>query len=152
MNIVKTQILNHAQFEQINRLWDEEYPRTLKGRFKNLLDGVEYFNHYLIESDDKVILAWAVEFKKDSEIRFSIIVDNRSQGKGFGKQLVEKLKENLDDFHGWVIDHDTALKENGDLYRSPLSFYQKLGFQILSDQRIDNETLKAVKIRWNRNN
>ncbi len=142
--------MTDIQLKQINRLWNEEYPVSLKDRFSSLLDGVDNFNHYLIEDDYKNLLAWAVDFEKDSEIRFSIIVNNKEQGKGFGKLLVTKLKESLGEFYGWVIDHNNDKKENGEYYQSPLSFYEKQGFEILHDKRIDNGILKAVKIKHKR--
>jgi GNAT superfamily N-acetyltransferase len=148
MEIIKTNNLNQKQFQQINQLWNDEYPFKLKGRFGNLLDGVVNYNHYLIEDDPKNILAWAVEFEKDNEVRFSIIVKRNQQGKGLGSRLVSRLKEDLSEFYGWVIDHDEDKKENGENYQSPLLFYIKHGFEILYDTRINNEMLKAVKIKW----
>jgi GNAT superfamily N-acetyltransferase len=147
MEIIRTKYLTGIQIESINRLWNEEYPINLKDKFINLLDGVENFNHYLIEDDDKNMLAWAVDFEKDFETRFSLIVKNKEQGKGLGKLLVAMLKENLNEFYGWVIDHNNDKKENGDFYRSPLPFYIKQGFEVLNNERIENEILKAVKVK-----
>ncbi len=147
MEIIRTKYLTDFQFQKINRLWNEEFPLNLKNRYGGLLVGVDNFNHYIIEDENKNILAWAVDFEKDSEIRFSIIVDNKEQGKGLGKLLVGRLKENLGEFYGWVIDHNNDKKENGECYLSPLPFYVKLGFEIVHDQRMDNDILKAVKIK-----
>ncbi len=148
MEVSRTKYLTDRQFQQINRLWNEEYPSKLKGRFGMLLDGVENFSHYLIEDENQSILAWAVEFQKDEEIRFSIIVSSKHCGQGHGKILINRLKEDLGIFYGWVIDHNDDKKENGENYKSPLSFYQKLGFEVLHDERIDTDLLKAVKIKW----
>ena len=49
---------------------------------------------------------------------------------------------------GWVIDNDAEMKLDGKPYRSPLSFYQKRGFKIHRDIRIETEKLSAVKIEW----
>lgn len=147
MEIIKTKNLTDIQFQQINQLWNEEYPVNLKDRFKILLDGVENFNHYIVEDDSKNILAWAIDFEKDNEVRFSIIVNRKQRGKGLGSFLMKRLKEDLDDFYGWVIDHNDDKKENGENYRSSLSFYVKQGFEVLHDTRIDNDILKAVKIK-----
>ncbi len=106
MEIIKTKSLTAKQFQQINGLWNEEYPLKLKDRFELLLDGVNDYNHYLVEDKDRNILAWAVDFEKDNEIRFSIIVDKNHQGKGLGVQLIKKLKKDLKEFYGWVIDHN----------------------------------------------
>lgn len=148
MNIQQTKQLTDIQFQQINQLWNDEYPVTLKDRFGLLLDGVENYTHYLIEDAQKNIIAWAVGFEKDNEIRFSIIVDAQQQGKGLGQLLINRLKEALDEVYGWVIDHNNDLKANGEYYQSPLSFYEKQGFEVLRDIRVDTEMLKAVKIKW----
>jgi len=147
MEIIKTKSLTTKQLQQINRLWNEEYPLKLKDRFGLLLDGVNNYSHYLIEDKDKNILAWAVDFEKDNEIRFSIIVDKNYQGKGLGVQLIKKLKNDLEEFYGWVIDHNDDKKSNGENYESPLSFYIKQGFEVLHNKRIETDLLKAVKIK-----
>ncbi|MFA6261953.1 MAG: GNAT family N-acetyltransferase [Bacteroidia bacterium] len=147
MEIIQTKRLTTLQFQQINQLWNDEYPVNLKDRFGILLDGAENVHHYLIEGEHKDIVAWAVAFEKDKEVRFSIIVHPQQQGKGLGTLLINRLKEDLTDFYGWVIDHNNDKKENGEHYKSPLAFYVKHGFEILRDSRIDNEMLKAVKIR-----
>ena len=148
MEVTRTKHLTANQFQQIDELWNEEYPSKLKGRFGILLDGVENYSHYLIEDETQQILAWAVEFQKEEEIRFSIIVNAKNQGTGLGKILINRLKKDLGIFYGWVIDHNEDKKENSENYKSPLSFYQKLGFEVLHDERIDTDLLKAVKIKW----
>jgi len=151
MLISKTSTLTPKHESQIDLLWNKEYPIKLKDRFKLLLEGVEYFQHYYITNSDEEVIAWAVVFEKDEEIRFSIIVDSDYQGEGLGKHLVKKLVEDHHEFYGWVIDHDNDLKIDGNNYRSPLPFYIKQGFEVLNDIRIDNEMLSAVKIKWSRN-
>src|SRR6478672_1391556 len=145
MEIVKTKQLTDAQFQQINQLWNDEYPAQLKDRFGILLDGVENYHHYLIEDEHNNTIAWAVDFKIANETRFSIIVHKEHQRKGLGKLLLKKLQEELGEFYGWVIDHNNDLKENGEYYQSPLLFYVKNGFDVLYDIQIDTEMLKAVK-------
>lgn len=147
MEIIKTKTLTNRQFHQINQLWNKEYPVKLKDRFGFLLDGVRKYNHYLIEDVNNNVIAWAVDFEKNNEVRFSIIVDTKQQGKGLGTFLITRLKEDLSDFCGWVVDHDDDKKANGQNYLSPLSFYVKNGFEVLRDIRIDNDVLHAVKIR-----
>lgn len=147
MEILKTKNLNPEQFQQINQMWNEEYPANLKDRFCLLLDGVENYNHYLIEQNNR-ILAWAVDFEKENETRFSIIVNKNHQGKGLGVLLIDRLKKELGEFYGWVIDHNNDLKQNGEFYITPLDFYLKNGFEILNQNRIDNEMIKAVKVKY----
>jgi [ribosomal protein S5]-alanine N-acetyltransferase len=146
MEITKTKNLNTNQFRQINQLWNEEFPVKLNDRFKLLLEGVDHYNHYFIEQNNQII-AWAVEFEKENETRFSIIVSDKHKGKGLGRLLVQRLRRYLGEFYGWVIDHNNDLKQNGEFYRSPLDFYTNNGFEVLTQHRIDNELLKAVKIK-----
>jgi GNAT superfamily N-acetyltransferase len=147
MDVIKTNKISKKQKAQINKLWNDEYPVKLKDRFDLLLNDVQNFNHYLIEDKGEVV-AWAVEFEKQKETRFSIIIKNQYQGKGIGKLLINKLKNELDEFYGWVIDNDFDLKSNGETYKSPLKFYLKLGFEILENERINNEILNAIKIKY----
>ena len=147
MEIIKIKKLDDHQFQQVNKLWNDEYPVKLKDRFGLLLEGVEKYNHYIIEQENKIV-AWAVDFEKESQIRFSIIVTSNHKGKGLGGLLINKMKEDNEEFYGWVIDHSDDLKVNGENYQTPMPFYLKHGFEILNDQRIDNEMIRAVLIKW----
>lgn len=148
MNINKTKILTDKQKEQINALWNDEYPAKLKDRFPILLDGVDWYNHYIIEDLNNNAIAWAVDFEKEKQVRFSIIVSSAHKGKGIGGMLIEKLKAENQEFYGWVIDHNDDLKLNGEHYKTPMPFYLNHGFEIMSDKRIDNEMIRAVLIKW----
>lgn len=148
MKVTCTSVLSSIQFEHINEMWNIEYPLKLKDRFPILLEGVDRYRHYLIEDEDQNVLAWAVDFDKDEQIRFSIIVAKTHKGRGLGTVLLDKLKENNNVFYGWVIDHNNDVKANGEQYLSPMSFYLKHGFEILNDKRIDSEMIKAVLIKW----
>ncbi len=151
MRLLNTIELTNLQSAQINQLWNDEYPIQLKDRFPILLDGVDWHNHYLIEDADKNVIAWAVDFEKEKQVRFSIIVSSGHKGNGLGGLLINQLKTENKEFYGWVIDHNDDLKSNGEYYQSPISFYLKHGFEILSDQRIDSEMIKAVLIKWDLN-
>jgi ribosomal-protein-alanine N-acetyltransferase len=146
MEIHITKTLSQTQVDQIVKLWNEEYPINLQNRFELLLIDALNYNHYLIEENNQV-LAWTAAFDKENETRFSIIVKHEHKGKGLGTLLIDRLKSDLGEFYGWVIDHDTDRKANGEVYQSPLTFYQNKGFEVLVDQRIDNDILKAVKIK-----
>lgn len=146
MEILKVKSLTTTQFDQINEMWNQEFPINLMDRFGMLLQNVENYNHYMIEEGNEV-LAWAADFEKDGETRFSILVKDNYQGKGFGKLLVNRLKRDLGEFYGWVIDHDGYLKQNGKTYLTPITFYQKTGFEVLRDVRSDSALIKAVKIK-----
>ena len=150
MKIVTSKILSENQSSQINQMWNDEYPLKLKDRFPILLDGAIWFNHYIIEDEKQNVCAWAVDFKKDDQIRFSIIVDNKHKGKGLGALLIDQLKAENNEFYGWVIDHNEDEKANGERYLSPMPFYLKHGFEILNEFRIDNEMIRAVLIKWSK--
>lgn len=148
MKIVITRILSEKQSSQINQLWNDEYPIKLKDRFPILLDGADWHNHYIILDEEQDVIAWAVDFVKEKQIRFSIIVASKHKGKGLGGLLIGRLKAENKEFYGWVIDHNDDLKINGEHYQTPMPFYLKHGFEILNDIRIDNEMIKAVLIKW----
>lgn len=148
MKIFKTKILTDRQKEEINALWNNEYPAKLKDRFPILLEGTAWHNHYIIEDSDASVIAWAVDFQKEKQVRFSIIVSSIYKGIGLGSALIDKLKAENHEFYGWVIDHDMDVKLNGEHYKSPMPFYLKHDFEILSEQRIDSEMIRAVLIRY----
>ena len=102
MEIRKTTILTDKQKEQIHSLWNDEYPAKLKDRFSILLENVDWFNHYIIEDLNNNLIAWAVDFEKDRQVRFSIIVSSKHKGKGIGSMLISKLKKENHEFYGWV--------------------------------------------------
>lgn len=148
MEIIQTKTLSSVQSEQINSLWNEEYPLKLKDRFPILLEGTTWHNHFVVEDSNRLIIAWAMMFEQSQQIRFSIIVSKDHQGKGLGKTLLDQMKLTHNEFYGWVIDHNNDLKLNGENYVSPLPFYLKQGFEIIPDQRIDNEMIQAVLVGW----
>lgn len=63
--------------------------------------------------------------------------------------MLNKLKDDEDTLNGWVIDHDLDKKSNGYYYKSPIGFYQKNGFKVISETRLELEIMSAVKIIWN---
>lgn len=57
--------------------------------------------------------------------------------------ILEKVK-----IIGWAIDHNLDNKVNGETYKSPLEFYVKNNFEILSKEQLELDTISAVKIQW----
>ena len=147
-NIVKKKYLSPSEFEQINYLWNVEYPINLIDRFPLPLEGVKQYNHFIISDSDGSVLAWAVDFEKEGETRISIIVDSKCANKGLGSILINELKKSNATFYAWVIDHNRHLKSNNNPYLSPMNFYLKHGFKILHQHRIETEIISAVKIMW----
>ena len=138
------------QAEQLDKLWNDEYPKNLNNRFNILLHGIEEFEHHLLFSDTNEIIGWAVGFLRDEEIWFSTLVSSIHQHKGFGRMLINSLKQRHHELNGWVIDHNNDLKVNGEFYNSPMQFYLKNDFEIITGKRIETEIISAVKIRWTR--
>lgn len=142
-----TKKLTEYESSYINGLWNEEYPMNLRGRFGLLLKGIERFDHHLL-IENEMLLGWAVDFDRENETWFSIIVDSKYKRNGFGNLLINSLKSNNQNLCGWVIDHNHDKKSNGDTYISPLPFYLKNNFEIISDTRLETEIISAVKIKW----
>ena len=148
MQLINTATLSDNQIQQINVLWNQEYPKNLMNRFSILLGDATNYQHFLLENEAQQVLGWAVLFDKENETRFSIIVGEASKGMGLGSRLMDALKQACPCFYGWVIDHDNDIKNDGSIYRSPLMFYLKHNFEVLSDQRLDTPIIKAVKEKW----
>lgn len=149
---IDTKSLEEIQKLQLMNLWNNEYPASLAHRtiedFETYLTTLSYCKHYLLE-DNNAIFAWAFEFDRNEERWFALIIDKRQQGKRIGSQLLKVMKQSNKQLNGWVIDHGNAKMSDGSFYHSPINFYLKNGFQIISYQRIDNEVISAVKIQWN---
>lgn len=148
MQLFNTATLSDNQIQQINVLWNQEYPKNLMNRFSILLGDATNYRHFILENEAQQVLGWAVLFEKENETRFSIIVEEASKGKGLGGRLMDTLKQACPCFYGWVIDHNNDFKTDGTIYRSPLTFYLKHGFEVLSEQRLDTPIIKAVKVKW----
>jgi len=152
MKITNTHQLNQEQKEQILQLWNNEYPEKLAYKsidgFENYLEKLNEVNHFLLMNDDEKIQGWAITFEREGDTWFAIILSENLHGKGWGTKVLNELKQNKKALNGWVIDHSDDKKRNGSFYKSPLEFYLKNGFEVLSDTRLELEIMSAVKIRW----
>lgn len=104
--------------------------------------------HFLLLNEDGELKGWLMTFTRQDERWFSVIVDGKEKQNGFGTRLLEELKKSEDEISGWAIEHDNYQKNDGENYRSPIGFYQKNGFAILSEMRLEKEDYYAVKIKW----
>lgn len=151
MKITTTNHLNLEQKRQILQLWNNEYPEKLAYKnlegFENYLEKLHNVNHFLL-TDNEEIHGWAITFMRDSEIWFAIILSGNIHGEGWGTKILNELKQNKTELNGWVIDHNNDKKINGEFYKSPLEFYLKNEFKVLSDIRLELEMMSAVKIKW----
>lgn len=152
MKIVKQTKLNDNQKEKIYELWNNEYPKQLSynsvADFENYLNNLNEQNHYLLLGKNEEISGWATTFTRENERWFAIIILEELHGKGIGTKILNKLKNNENNLNGWVIDHNSDKKINGNNYQSPLKFYLKNEFEILTETRLELEMISAVKIKW----
>ena len=152
MKITNTHQLNQEQKEQILQLWNNEYPEKLAYKsidgFENYLEKLNEVNHFLLMNDDEKIQGWTITFEREGDTWFAIILSENLHGKGWGTKVLNELKQNKKALNGWVIDHSDDKKRNGSFYKSPLEFYLKNGFEVLSDTRLELEIMSAVKIKW----
>ncbi|MEO8416533.1 MAG: hypothetical protein ABI472_22910 [Ginsengibacter sp.] len=89
-----------------------------------------------------------MKFVREKETWFTITIDSSVQGQGKGSQLLNKLKEHEQSLNGWVIDHDSEIKQSGEIYNSPLPFYLKNDFLVYPEIRLEIPILSAAKITW----
>ncbi|WP_410219972.1 GNAT family N-acetyltransferase [Pedobacter sp.] len=152
MRIVSQSNLSNTEKKQVLNLWNNEYPEKLAYEhmeaFQEYLNHLSDQNHYLLKDDTGNIQGWGFTFKRSDEKWFAIIISEQLQGKRIGSEMLSRLKQEENELNGWVIDHHNDKKSNGNLYRSPIAFYLKNGFEIISATRLELVTLSAVKIRW----
>ena len=152
MKFVELSILGESSKTQLLGLWNEEYPVKLSFQntteFDNYLGGLINLKHILLVNEVAEIEGWAFSFERENLRWFAIILSENIQGMGYGKKLLDKLKSSEKELNGWVIDHNSDKKLNGEVYKSPLEFYIKCGFEVISNQRLELEKLSAVRIKW----
>lgn len=152
LSIVKENTLSEAHKHTLRNLWNREYPLVLTydrpEDFALYLRRLENARHYLLISENGIVYGWAFDFDREQEKWFGIIVASEMQGKGFGSQLLQKIKENNSVLNGWMIDRDSDLKSNGETYKSPAKFYRKHNFTLLAHERMGFDKISAIKINW----
>ena len=155
MEIIEKEILSIEEKEVLRVLWNNEYPARLHLKtledFDLYLNGLSNTKHYLLFDDLNKIIGWTFTFLREGEDWFAIILDSKIQGKGNGSLLINEIKKKNTSLNGWVIDNENEVKQNNEFYKSPMPFYIKQGFTILTETRIENEKMSAVKINWNTN-
>ena len=77
-----------------------------------------------------------------------MILDSEIQRKGYGTKLLKRSKEINSELNGWVINSSKFKKANGEMYKSPIEFYQKNGFQDFPDIVLKINKFEIVKVKW----
>ncbi|MEO1486306.1 MAG: GNAT family N-acetyltransferase [Bacteroidota bacterium] len=151
MEFLESSVLSDTQKLEIIALWNKEYPVSLSHEsietFNTYLGSITNTRHILLMDKKENIQGWCLCFTRQSERWFTLIISSNIHGKGFGTQLLEHARVKEKKLNGWVIDHDKEKKKNGKLYRSPLSFYLRNGFEIVPSERLDNK-ISAIKVIW----
>lgn len=152
MKFNKIKVLSKKNKIDIVNLWNNEYPRELA------YNNVSEFESYLKKLADQAYIllfdandnlgGWYFDFTRENEKWFAIIIDSHLQHKGLGTKLLNFAKQKETRLNGWVIDSDDSLKKDGTLYKSPLNFYLKNGFEILPKNRLLLTKISAVQILW----
>ncbi len=138
----------HVAF--IHALWNNEYPESLRhtslSETMSYLDGLEKPHHWFA-TDNNLFIGWLTVFGRDDADWFAMILDSSYQKQGIGRRLLKIAKGHKSLLNGWVIDHNSTLKANGETYFSPLDFYTKNGF-VTTNKRLELPNLSAINICW----
>lgn len=152
MEFTETKILNKRQKRDIIFLWNQEYPKKLQLPtlidFESYLQGLGDKNHIILTDETNSVRGWLMYFIRDGERWFAMLIDASQQGKGLGSKFLNLAKRRNKELNGWVIDNDKETKENGHNYKSPIGFYQKNGFEILDEIKLEKKEIKGIKVRW----
>lgn len=152
MRFIKRKNLTSDQKQEIFELWNNEYPQNLKyndiSELDEYLNKLEDQNHMLLIDANGKIEGWYADFIRDHKRWFLAIINSKMQGRKFGTQIIELAKKENEELNGWVIDSDRYIKSNGEIYKSPVEFYRKNGFQILDQTPLKTDQINAIKIKW----
>lgn len=142
--------MSTSDIDEIISIWNKVYPVQM------IYSSVQQFEDYLNQFSDKhhhciyendTLVAWAVDFIRDDERWFVMLVDDTHQGSGLGEKLISSLQEKNDELNGWVVDHNRYRRSNGESFISPLRFYLKNMFRLQID-RMETSHLSLVKVKW----
>lgn len=152
MNLITRSSLSTAEKLEILELWNNEYPKILnyksKEGFDEYLENLDEQSHLLLIDEKKKVRGWYFDFDRENEKWFAILLDSKIQEKGLGTKILNLAKEKESKLNGWVIDHNNSKKGNGEIYKSPLMFYLKNGFEKIPQVRLELDKISAVKIKW----
>src|SRR4051812_15273320 len=109
LEIIQTTKLNGQAKNHVLDLWNDEYPEKLSynnlTEFDNYLQGLTNLTHFLLTSGENLILGWALTFDRDNEKWFAIDLSEKVKGQGFGRKMLDEIKQVEQILNGWVIDH-----------------------------------------------
>ena len=143
--------LSEKEKADIFLLWNTTYPASIAhenvAAFTQYLSTLFDKHHTLIKNQANCVIAWYVDFIRNEERNFVIILSPEYQSKGIGSHLIHKAKTTRNEIIGWVVT-SSPLKLDGTPYQNTKVFYLKNGFQVHSDQKHRINKLEMVKISW----
>ncbi len=133
-------------------MWHDQYPKNLAYKnsqaFEDYLISLKNPQHSLILDEDGIVKGWLAKMERDEKDWIALILDKSIQYKGYGSQLLDRVKAKSDEINAWVVDHNNYKKTDGSYYQSPLNFYIKNGFKVIPEKRLEQTRVTAVKITW----
>ncbi|MEM9052477.1 MAG: GNAT family N-acetyltransferase [Bacteroidota bacterium] len=149
----KTDLNDRIKIALFN-LWNNEYPVNLNypslENFDHYLSSLEDVTHTFILDENIKIYGWYFDFIREEEKWFGLILDSAIHGKGYGAKMMERAMVKNKELNGWVIEKDDYLLKSGKKYKSPLGFYEKLGFSKIPEEKLNTPNFEAVRINWKR--
>ena len=152
LNLTVSHYLSKREREQILSIWNVEYPVSV--HYKNLEEFDAYLakqeepRHYLMTDQNGNVVAWQGVFSREGARWLAILIDHKYHVLGVGRKLIRMAQADEKILNIWVVDREDRLLPSGEIYRSPIRFYEKLGFVQIPEIRLDNERLSAVKMQW----
>lgn len=151
MKLKSIESLSTQQKEEIFSIWQQVYPEPVTfvdhEAFEVWLRETCKKSRHWVLSDESGLCGWLCTFDRDHKRWFTILVASDKQRSGLGRKLIQTLMENEPEVYGWMIPDDSYKKVTGDVYQSPWSFYQKMGFQ-QTGVRWKTEEMVTHQIYW----
>ncbi len=151
IEFLKTEDLTKDDRQGLYHLWNSEYPAGISyaalSGFDIYIQGLSQAEHVLAKDELGNVLGWYVQFVRGGANWFVLIIDHKVQHTGLGSKLLKIACKEGTTLYGWVVDDDDETKLDGTIYQSPLGFYIKNGFELM-EERLELETISAVKIKW----
>lgn len=148
----ETNILCPKFSEQIRQIWNNEYPVVIRQnsqeKFDAYIKSLEDATHTLVLNKQNMVQGWYADFQRENDLWFVIILSSNLQGKGIGKQLIQKAQKRHKRLNGWAIFSNQYEKADKNFYKNPIGFYEKMGFHIRRDIIFQTEIMETLKIEW----
>lgn len=115
--------------EQLNYMLSQFYSE------ESLKNNVQNGHHFLLAKEDNIALGFVSyehNYKQEPVTRIhKIYILPQTQGKGIGKLLIDAVEDLAKE------NHSVALSLNVNRFNKALTFYQKIGFEIISEEDIE---------------